>query len=153
MTEISPEGEHRVRDLCDHCAQEEGLIPSAKQTTQVPFNEILSGLVVQQKATIQELAHLRCPKCNLTFVEFRNAGVLGCGHDYDAFEKALLPLIERAHENQSRHIGKAPRRLGISRPAENDLIKLRHELTRAVDDEQFEKAARLRDQIRTMEKP
>jgi protein arginine kinase activator len=87
----------------------------------------------------------------LTFVEFRNAGLLGCPADYDAFEKALVPLIERAHENSSHHIGKVPRRLAVPRSAESDLIRLRRELTRAVDDEQYEAAAKLRDKIKILE--
>ncbi len=148
MTDITPAGEKKERHLCDVCAQEEGVMP--KPQTNVPINEILTGLMVQ-KSTIQQLADLTCPHCKLSFVEFRNSGLLGCSHDYDAFEKALVPLIERAHEGASHHIGKVPRRLGTPLTAENDLIRLRKELLRAVDDEQYEAAARLRDRIRTME--
>jgi protein arginine kinase activator len=149
MTEITPEGEKRERHLCEACASEEGMVP--KPPTNVGVSEMLAGLVVQ-KAAIQQLAELACPKCKLTFVEFRNTGLLGCPCDYDSFEKALVPLIERAHEGASHHIGKVPRRLGSPLPAENDLIRLQRALTRAVDDEQYEEAARLRDQISTLEK-
>lgn len=148
LTDISPDGEKTERHLCDKCAVEEGV--AAKPQVHMPVNEILSGLVIQ-KAAIQQLAELTCPKCKTTFVDFRNNGLLGCGCDYDAFEKALLPLIERAHEGASHHIGKVPRRLSTPRTAEADLIRLRAELGRAVTDEQYEKAARLRDQIRTLE--
>lgn len=148
MTDITPAGEKKERHLCDACAQEEGVMPKAQSN--VPINEILSGLMVQ-KTVIQQLADLTCPHCKLSFVEFRNSGLLGCSHDYDAFEKALVPLIERAHEGASHHIGKVPRRLGTALSAENDLIRLRKELLRAVDDEQYETAARLRDRIRTLE--
>lgn len=145
LTDIS-KGETKERHLCEQCASDEGLLPKQQH---VPINEILTGLIVQ-KGAIQQLADLSCPQCKLTFVEFRNNGLLGCVHDYDAFEKALLPLIERAHEGASHHIGKVPRRLGTPLATENDLIRLRRELTRAVDDEQFEKAAKIRDRIRTL---
>ncbi len=147
-TDITPDGEKRERHLCDNCAQEEGVIP--KSQPHMPINEILSGLVVQ-KTTIQQLADLTCPSCKMRFVEFRNSGLLGCVCDYDAFEKALLPLIERAHDGAGHHIGKVPRRLGTPRSAESDLIRLRRELNRAVDGEQYEEAARIRDRIRTLE--
>jgi protein arginine kinase activator len=148
LTDITPQGDKRERHLCDACAQEEGITP--KPQPHVPINEILSGLVVQ-KSVIQQLAELTCPHCKLTFVEFRNTGLLGCPSDYDAFEKALIPLIERAHEGSSHHIGKVPRRLAAPLAVENDLIRLRRELNKAVDDEQYEAAARLRDRIRTLE--
>jgi protein arginine kinase activator len=149
LTDITPTGEKRERHLCDKCAQEEGVLPSAPAT--VPVSEILSGLVLQ-KNIIQQLADLSCPHCKLTFVEFRNSGLLGCPHDYEAFEKALLPLIERAHEGASHHIGKSPRKRAEPRMVENDLIKLRKELNRAIDDEQYEVAAKLRDRISTLER-
>lgn len=146
LTDITPQGEKRERHLCEQCAQEEGVTPKPH----VPINEILTGLLAQ-KTAIQQLADLACPHCKLTFVEFRNTGLLGCAADYDAFEKALVPLIERAHDGSSHHIGKVPRRLGTPLAAENDLIRLRRELLRAVDDEQYERAAKLRDRIHTLE--
>jgi len=148
LTDITPEGEMRERHLCEQCAQKEGL--SSKPAPHVPLNAILTGLVLD-KATIQRLAELKCTHCGLTFVEFRNAGLLGCPSDYDAFEPALVPLIERAHENACHHIGKVPRRLAVPRSTECDLIRLRRELTRAVDDEQYEEAAKLRDMIKGLE--
>jgi protein arginine kinase activator len=149
LTEIV-KGENKERHLCEQCAQDEGLMPKVQQ--HVPINEIITGVMLQ-KSLVQQLADLTCPHCKLSFVEFRNTGLLGCPHDYDAFEKALVPLIERAHESASHHIGKVPRRLGSPLATENDLIRLRRELLRAVDDEQFERAAKLRDRIRNLETP
>lgn len=144
------QGENKERHLCEQCAQDEGVMP--KVQPHVPINEIITGVMLQ-KSLVQQLADLTCPKCKLTFVEFRNTGLLGCPHDYDAFEKALVPLIERAHESASHHIGKVPRRLGSPLSTENDLIRLRRELLRAVDDEQYERAAKIRDHIRNLETP
>ena len=149
LTEIV-KGENKERHLCEQCAQDEGLMPKVQQ--HVPINEIITGVMLQ-KSLVQQLADLTCPHCKLSFVEFRKTGLLGCPHDYYAFEKALVPLIERAHESASHHIGKVPRRLGSPLATENDLIRLRRELLRAVDDEQFERAAKLRDRIRNLVTP
>ena len=149
MTDINPQGEKSERHLCEECAQSEGITPKAPGGPH--WKEILGAFVAGGKASAQHIAKLVCPQCSQTFVEFRNTGLLGCHADYDAFEKALLPLIERAHQGSSYHIGKVPRRLGSPLAAENDLIRLRRELSRAVDEEQFEQAAKLRDDIRTLE--
>ena len=116
----------------------------------MPVNQMISALV-SQKAGAAELASLTCPVCKLNFVEFRNTGLLGCPADYDIFEKALVPLIERSHEGASHHVGKIPRRLDAPRPTSTDLVKLRQELNKAIVQEQYEKAARIRDKIRHLE--
>ncbi|MFO0973151.1 MAG: UvrB/UvrC motif-containing protein [Phycisphaerae bacterium] len=116
----------------------------------VPINEMLANFVMQH-ASVQELTQLKCPHCQTTFVEFRNAGLLGCARDYDVFEKALLPLLERAQEGNSRHVGKSPRRLGAPRNFQNELVRLRRDLTEAVEREDYEGAARIRDKISALE--
>ncbi len=147
ITEIE-HGEKHEHHLCESCATETKTgIATPKM---VPFGKTLAEFVMKN-ASAKELAKLTCPQCNTTFVEFRNSGLLGCPCDYDAFEKALVPLIERAHERSSHHVGKIPRRLGTPRPVENDLVHLRGELNKAVGLEQYEKAAALRDKIRILE--
>ncbi|MFQ5412357.1 MAG: UvrB/UvrC motif-containing protein [Phycisphaerae bacterium] len=149
LTDITPQGEKSERHLCEECAQREGVTP--KPQNNLHLKHLLSAFVEGGKVTAQQIAELTCQTCGLTFVEFRNTGLLGCPGDYDAFEKALVPLIERAHQGASHHIGKIPHRLGTPRAVENDLIRLRRELDHAVDSEQFEQAARIRDRIRTIE--
>ena len=51
-----------------------------------------------------------CGACGTTFAKFRQTGLLGCAQCYFAFEDRLAPLIERAHEGASQHVGKTPRR-------------------------------------------
>jgi protein arginine kinase activator len=100
-----------------------------------------------------------CEVCGLKFVEFRNSGRLGCPHDYDHFREELLPLLESIH-GDTAHAGKAPRGpdrpakahdapAGVADPAE--LPALKKKLSRAVRDEDYEAAARLRDRIRELE--
>jgi protein arginine kinase activator len=141
--------EKRERHLCDQCAAEEGITIK----THTPINQLLTSFVLQQ-AGAQELAGLTCELCGTTFLEFRNSGLLGCPNDYDAFEKALLPLLERAHgEGATHHLGKVPMgRTDETERRQRELARLRRELSQAVEREDYEAAARLRDEIKLVEK-
>ena len=92
----------------------------------------------------------QCDVCGLKFVEFRNTGRLGCPDDYDEFRDDLLPLLESIH-GDVKHAGKTPRRPTAPRSARAELTHLRKQLARAVTDEAYEEAARLRDQIKELE--
>ena len=50
-----------------------------------------------------------CPVCQITFLEFRNSGRLGCPYDYEVFRDELMPLLENIHD-ETRHSGKVPKR-------------------------------------------
>ncbi|GIW87254.1 MAG: UvrB/UvrC protein [Isosphaeraceae bacterium] len=93
-----------------------------------------------------------CPYCQITFLEFRNSGRLGCPHDYDVFRDELLPLIENIHD-ETRHVGKVPRRAPQSSLRHSELIELRKRLKQAIEVEDYETAAQLRDQIKSLETP
>ncbi len=111
---------------------------------------------VQQMAigqTAEELAHLdkqACPVCGITFYEFRSQGRLGCPHDYVAFQTQLEPLIMNVH-GESEHVGKRPRRGPGSSEKRTQLIRLRREMKEAIENENYERASELRDQIRRIE--
>ena len=86
----------------------------------------------------------------MSFAEFRNSGLLGCPHDYVAFEKLLLPLLERAHDGRTEHVGKTPADAGAGARTRSTIAQLHRDLDRAVEAEEYEQAARLRDQIREL---
>lgn len=91
-----------------------------------------------------------CPICNISFLEFRNTGRLGCPYDYEVFRDELMPLLESIHED-TRHAGKTPRRAPRNTEQQTALIQLRNDLNRAVAAEDYEAAAKIRDQIKTIE--
>ena len=151
LTEIK-NGKKIEKHLCENCAAQsgEGLATGAK--AHMPINELLTNFVMQHSGAQKE--SLTCEHCGITWAEFRQNGLLGCEHDYSAFEKELTPLLQRAHEGAAHHVGKVPtRRGGTGVPAKRvvDVTKLRKELARAVESEDYEKAAGLRDQIRQCE--
>jgi|WetSurMetagenome_2_1015567.scaffolds.fasta_scaffold104421_2 protein arginine kinase activator len=138
-------GEPRERHLCDACAEQEGL--TLKQHAGI--SSILEKFV-QHSMKVEEIARLSCPECGISFAEFRNGGLLGCPHDYVAFEKLLLPLLERAHGKRTEHVGKTPQDSDPGARARSAITQLRRDLDRAVESEEYELAAKLRDQIRAL---
>jgi protein arginine kinase activator len=152
LTEIQS-GKQIVKHLCEQCAQQnDGLVA---KTHHAPINELLTNFVLAHSG-LQKEGTLTCEHCGLTWAEFRQGGMLGCEHDYVAFDKELSPLLQRAHENATHHLGKTPLRRGASEGGvpvrrQVDLAKLRKELAKAVESEDYERAAQLRDQIREAE--
>ena len=116
----------------------------------------LAGMLAQQLKvgqTAEELARLdqrACPVCGITFYEFRHAGRLGCPHDYVCFQNELDPLIVNIH-GDTKHAGKRPHRGGQSTDRQTDLIRLRREMKESVENEDYERASELRDEIRRVE--
>lgn len=144
ITDTVPE--KTERHLCENCAESEGVIVKHQHPT---TNEVLQQFLKHKLATSGH-DEIVCPKCMLSFNEFQLKGQLGCPHDYTVFREYLLPLIERAHEGQVRHIGKVPNTAEDAIHRQTDLIRLRRELLDAVADENYEQAAQVRDQLRTL---
>ena len=88
--------------------------------------------------------------CGISFHEFRTKGRLGCPHDYTFFERELMPLIMNIH-GETKHVGKRARRSEVSMDEETDVIRLRREMKEATQKEEYELAAKLRDDIRKIE--
>ena len=146
LTEIV-NNEKLERHLCEECAQKEGVTIKAH----VPLNELLGNLMTSQQE-VKELSELRCPHCHLSWAEFRKRGLLGCPNDYEVFEKPLEVLIERAHEGETVHVGKVPSHGGGELDNQVRLLRLRQDLQQAVEQEDYEAAAHIRDEIHNLER-
>jgi len=121
----------------------------------MPVNELLSGLLASAPAD-EELFDLTdkktsCEYCGFTLEQFRKEAVLGCPHDYEVFEKSLLPLIAKAHDGRTTHRGKVPSRAPRGAKKQAELLNLRQRLETAVQAEDYESAAKLRDEISELE--
>lgn len=139
--------------LCDQCAAEDGMGVKSAHT---PINELLTNYVKAQ-STVEKPSgasslDLVCPDCGLKFGDFRDNSLLGCAGCYAAFEAPLTGLLERAHEAGNHHIGKVPRRGGGAGEQRHLLItRIRKRLDDAVEAEDYELAARLRDDLSGLE--
>jgi protein arginine kinase activator len=132
--------------LCESCAQQ--YLNQEQDENGEPTEQAASK---EGESANEEYDHLVCPNCGITFREFRSQGRLGCPHDYIAFAKELKPLLENIH-NETQHTGKFPKRAPHASQLQYKLIKLRSELRSAIDEEEYETAARIRDEIQSLEK-
>ncbi len=144
ITETMPE--KHERHLCDECAEKEGVIVKQHH----PTNTILQEFI-KHKAGIGGGEDHTCPECGLTFREFQQTGQFGCPNDYEVFREHLEPLMERAHESATRHVGKVPHTADEVLKRQSGLTRLKRELQEAIADENYELAARVRDEIRAMQ--
>lgn len=92
-----------------------------------------------------------CPGCGMSFNEFTQVGRLGCGECYATFENEIDPILRRIHGNY-RHLGKVPTRSGGKFKLQKTIDDLKAQLQAAIGNEQYEKAAELRDRIKELEK-
>lgn len=142
LTEIV-NGQKIEQHLCEACAQKEGIALS----TPVPLAEFVLNNVVENHPEARQVKDLECSYCHMTWGDFRKHGLLGCPHDYEVFRELLAPLLRRAHDGAMEHSGRIPAH--SDRAARQvQLLRLRDELKRAVESEDYEAAAKLRDTLR-----
>lgn len=139
-------GKKVERHLCEQHAQTEGVV-----VAHTPINEILTKFVMTQAgAGAEQPKPAACPTCGATWAEFREKGLLGCPDCYATFEEQLTPLLSRAHEGGTHHVGRVPKRAGIAAGLHRELSTLRRELEDAIRAEEYERAASIRDRIRRL---
>ena len=120
------------------------------KSAHAPINELLTNFVKATGGPDKPAASLdlTCQDCGLSFSEFRDKSLLGCPSCYMAFEAPLTSLLERAHEGGNHHIGKVPRRGGgASEQRQLQITRIRKRLDDAVEAEDYELAAQLRDDL------
>lgn len=142
--------------LCLACAETLGVVQSKLHKT-TPMSaailEDLIGTMTSEKAKGRRGSGPVCPGCGTSAADFKTRGRFGCARCYETFRASVLPLLERVHD-ATRHQGRLPAaqaaaQAGRVRP--DSLDDLRRRLEAAIQDENYEEAASLRDQLRTME--
>jgi protein arginine kinase activator len=137
--------------LCERCATEKGLYTPSPPPN-LPLADFLGKMGGAAPREGEDPAgDLTCPFCGLNASGFKELGRLGCPQCYSTFETSLRGLLRRVHGG-TQHVGKVYLPPDPSTTeVENRLEGLRKKLQRAIDAEDFERAAQLRDQIRTLE--
>ncbi|AIQ38122.1 hypothetical protein R50345_28070 [Paenibacillus sp. FSL R5-0345] len=149
-------GEKTEFHICESCAREKGeLIPGTAGGFSI--HSLLSGLLdlegagKEKSAATKTTQSLQCENCGMTYSQFSKLGRFGCSSCYKYFNSALDPLFKRVHGSTS-HVGKIPKRAGAQIVFRRQIDELKKELQQSITQEEFEKAAELRDQIRKLEK-
>lgn len=168
-------GKKVEKHLCERCARKEGIATTPAVSMPELIEKYLQSAGTKPGEGSSGRSAALCDTCGTSYLEFRQSGLLGCQDCYRVFESQLGPLLERAHESGTHHVGKLPRRAltgaaktpagpahgveprGIEAilggPAElaGRLSTLRKHLEEAVAAEQYERAAAIRDEMQKLE--
>lgn len=126
--------------LCQECL-------AAQQGIDMTATNLLAGLLGQ----VPRSEPLRCSLCGLEYGRFQQTGKLGCAQCYQDFRKQLLPTLQRIHGNV-QHQGHVPVSASEALKARRRLEALKKEMQEAVQAEDFERAAQLRDMLKEAQK-
>ncbi len=137
-------GEKKEQYLCEECAQK----LNVAHFGDLSFNTMLANLFAPAGAAAR--TETRCPVCGASYADFAEGGLLGCPGCYDTFRSRIEPILRRVH-NAVTHQGKLPVRGGGDLSTQRRIEELRLQLTQLVMREDFEEAARVRDEIRALE--
>ena len=136
-------------NICKTCSEEKGLTNPLDSLQQI-FNGLLfSNNEEDKKNSESPDVYLKCNGCSLTWDEFQKDSVFGCEKCYSAFNDKIQILMRKIH-GSNKHIGNRPSTLRVVENSIN-VDKLKSELKEALVDENYEKAAELRDRIRDIE--
>lgn len=130
--------------LCSECAAKD-----YKAMTHNPFADILSG-ILGGEVPVGADKTTRCPGCGASLADISRSGKMGCGKCYAVFKDQLMPSIKRIH-GKTKHVGKVPPNAPADVRNAARMQELREQLQDAIQNEEFEKAALLRDSIKEME--
>lgn len=145
LTQITGDKMQKV-DLCEECAKSKGV----NDQTGFSLADLLLGLGASQE--LEQSAdgkEAKCSKCGFTHADFKKSGRLGCSECYVTFSEGLGGLLKTMHKG-TRHVGKVPESLRTRRDLAEQLGTLQKKLNKAIETEDFEQAAQLRDQIKQL---
>lgn len=138
--------------LCQECAQKKGYLTTFLDPG-FSLTSLLSAFMGSDEAIrpgsmLKEEA--RCQVCGMSYRDFARVGKLGCPACYETFSNRLMPLLRRIHGSDN-HVGKVPIKTSGTALLRRELEEARKQLSEAIAQEAYERAASLRDKIRALE--
>ena len=164
-------GKARELNLCEECSEKLG-IGGMDFNMPIDFSSFLGGfmddlMTPEIMPMFNSLKTLTCDNCGSSFEDIINTGKVGCKDCYSVFEDRIDPILKRI-QGSDRHVGRIGKIIDnkidskieekdqkqeIVKTNEHDkLSKLKEDLKQAIKDERYEDAARIRDEIKKMEK-
>lgn len=143
-----------ILNLCKSCAEKRGF-HSPFENIPFPLADFVTGMmgITKPKGSTKggkTVSEIKCPSCGLSFEDLGKVGRFGCGKCYSTFEKELSSLLRKIH-GSIEHRGKFPVGATDKMHEVRKERKLRDELKRAIEKEDFEQAAVLRDKINSID--
>lgn len=156
-------GKVKQMNLCEECSQKLG-IGNIDFNMPIDFSSFFGGFMEdftmpEFLPLVNEIKTLKCNECGFTFDDIVNTGRLGCGNCYDVFGDRLDPIIKKIQGN-NRHVGRLGKIMDnhILNDENYDSSKnvdtkksklelLKEDLKKAVQEERYEDAAKIRDEI------
>ena len=138
---------------CQQCANQKEQVKESMFSSMFDdtfFNNQFFANVMYPQSALGNSKVSTCPQCGMTISAFNHQGRLGCDGCYEAFQTHLVPLIKRIQGSTSYEV-RIPQRGAADLKVEQTIKQLRNELIQAVKQEQFEKAAQIRDKIKSLE--
>jgi protein arginine kinase activator len=159
-------GKKQEMNLCEECSQKLG-ITNMNFEMPITFSSFFGDFFKEFENSsfmpmLKSKEELKCKNCGLTFEEFMNNGKFGCANCYDAFQSEIDPILKKI-QGSNRHIGrlgevKKAEKLNITntpdeqeKEQKSETQELKEELKKAVQEENYEEAARIRDKIKEIE--
>lgn len=172
-------GKKRELNLCDECSKKLG-IGQIDFSMPIGISSFLGGFMEDFQTKefmpmLNELKTLKCNSCGYTFDDIINTGRLGCKDCYDIFQDRLDPIIKKI-QGDNRHVGRIGKIIDSKIDNINDdkeesmkkdikngenskednkelskIEKLQEELKKAIAEEKYEEAAKIRDEIKKLE--
>lgn len=137
-------------DLCLECAAERGI--DVPKGSNLEMGDLAAGLIDSLvDSETEKLGKVHCSFCGYAYSNFKQAGRFGCPDCYDSFRAQVLPLVRQIH-GSVQHKGKSVADGGPGADIKKELVQLKDELARAVELEEYERAAEIRDRIKELER-
>ncbi len=136
-------GQMTTVNLCDSCSKAKGV------TDETGFGLAEAFLGGKQPPATMSSGDAVCPSCGFTAGQLKKIGRMGCPDCYGAFRDGMDHLLKAMHKG-TRHVGKTPARLMSEGQLEGGLEMLAADLETAVEEERYEDAARLKQQIQDL---
>lgn len=138
-----------VMNLCLECAQEKGI--DVQKGTNYGLGDLVAGLIdTTVDSESERISKVRCPTCGYEYSDFKKIGRLGCPDCYTAFEAQLIAVLRNVH-GSTQHAGKKPVHVSERAVLRERVAALREDLSLAIQNEEYERAASIRDEIRALE--
>lgn len=137
-------GKLKKIDLCTDCPHAQNLTDPAS------FNlaDQMLGMGAGQNVADHSESDI-CPNCHFTVQDFKKTGRLGCSRCYTAFYYGIANVLKDMHKG-TQHTGKIPSRMRRQQELQRVIEEIEVRMEKAVSSEDYETAARLRDELGTV---